>query len=158
MSWSGPPFVPHDPKHTHPQKEQPRRAALTSVPDLRFEYGFLKSVRPYFRLRREDSQGKGKGKEIDAVAVTPASEPDDTLEIQWLDVVWVATRDQVLSPLVQGALWAIATHFFTPFYGTARSFIPTPPEGGVAKWLRSWAHKTGAASNNPPASKLYTRP
>ncbi|KAJ6504182.1 hypothetical protein C8R47DRAFT_968662 [Mycena vitilis] len=174
MSWSGPPFVPHDPKHTHPQKEQPRRAALTSVPDLRFEYGFLKSVRPYFRLRREDSQGKGKGKETDAVAVTPASEPDDTLEIQWLDVVWVATRDQVLSPLVQGALWyvfvvlrcdlslniprAIATYFFTPFYGTARSFIPTPPEGGVAKWLRSWAHKTGAASNNPPASKLYTRP
>ncbi|KAJ6598488.1 hypothetical protein DFH09DRAFT_1394840 [Mycena vulgaris] len=138
---SHPPFVAHDPKHAEPEKEHPRRAALTSVPDLRFEYGFIKSVRPYFGLRE-----KGKGKEA-----------GDVVEIQWQDVAWVTVRDQVLSPLVQGALWAIAGYFLTPFYGQARSFIPSPPEGGIAKWLRGWVQSFGITTN-PPASKSYTRP
>jgi hypothetical protein len=93
---SHPPFVAHAPKHIDPQQEHPRRAALTSVPDLRFEYGYLKSVRPYFRTA---SKGKGKEKEADG------AEPGDVLEIQWQDIAWVTTRDQVLSPLLQGALW-----------------------------------------------------
>ncbi|KAJ7182692.1 hypothetical protein C8R43DRAFT_10034 [Mycena crocata] len=150
-----PPFVAHDPKHVEFEKEEPRRAALTSVPDLRFEYGFLKSVRPYFRLRpSSDAKGKGKEKADEGDAV---SEPD-VLEIQWRDVAWVTTRDQVLSPLAQGALWAIAGYFLTPFYGQARAFIPTPPEGGIAKWLRSWVQSFGGASATSPTPKLYTRP
>ncbi|KAJ7901613.1 hypothetical protein B0H13DRAFT_1621800, partial [Mycena leptocephala] len=131
------------------------RAALTTVPDLRFEYGFLKSVRPYFRLRTNDS--KGKEKETDAHAGNVVAGPVDTLDIQWLDVAWITTRDQVLSPLLQGALWAIAGHFLTPFYGQARSFIPSPPEGGIAKWLRSWVQSFATPPTSPPAPKLYTR-
>ncbi|KAJ7254629.1 hypothetical protein B0H12DRAFT_1233293 [Mycena haematopus] len=150
---SHPPFVVHDPKHVDPETEQPRRAALHNVPDLRFEYGFLRSVRPYFRLRNSDSKGKGKEKVTEE---TDVSGPGDTLEIQWLDVAWVTTRDQVLSPLLQGALWAIAGHFLTPLYGQARSFIPSPPEGGIAKWLRSWAHSVVTPSNSP--TNLYRRP
>lgn len=96
-STNPPPFVAHDPKHIDPEAEHPRRAALTSVPDLRFEYGFLKSVRPYFQLRRTTS--KGKEKETGAAG--------DVLEIQWGDIAWVTARDQVLSPLVQGALWYV---------------------------------------------------
>ncbi|KAJ7621193.1 hypothetical protein FB45DRAFT_754312 [Roridomyces roridus] len=92
-----PPFVLHDPKHINPEEDHPRRAALTSVPDLRFEYGFLKSVRPYFRL--------SKGKERETAT------PGDVLEIQWKDVAWVTTRDQVLSPLAQGALWCVIAFF-----------------------------------------------
>ncbi|KAJ7088603.1 hypothetical protein C8R44DRAFT_720633, partial [Mycena epipterygia] len=150
---SHPPFVAHDPKHVEPDKEHPHRAALTSVPDLRFEYGFLKSVRPYFGLRaNSDSKGKGKEKEEDV----DVSGPTDVLEIQWQDVAWVTARDQVLSPLVQGALWAIAGHFLTPFYGQARSFIPTPPEGGIAKWLRGWVQSFSGSNSTAP--KLYTRP
>lgn len=108
---SHPPFVAHDPKHIDPQKDHPRRAVLTAVPDLRFEYGFLKSVRPYFRIRPttttvpESPEGTGKGKEK-----APAREGEaatEVLEIQWLDVGWVTVRDQVLSPLVQGALWCV---------------------------------------------------
>ncbi|KAJ7040730.1 hypothetical protein C8F04DRAFT_911149, partial [Mycena alexandri] len=135
---SHPPFVPHDPKHAEPEQDHPRRAALSTIPDLRFEYGFLRSVRPYFRLRNNNSDSKGKGKEKETV-----TDSSDTLEIQWRDVAWVTTRDQVLSPLLQGALWAIAGYFLTPFVGRARSFVPTPPEGGIAKWLRSWVHSFG---------------
>jgi hypothetical protein len=106
---SHPPFVAHGPKHIDPQKEHPRRAALTTVPDLRFEYGFLKSVRPYFRLRTNDS--KGKEKETNADAGNVVAGPVDTLDIQWLDVAWITTRDQVLSPLLQGALWYVSKLF-----------------------------------------------
>ncbi|KAJ7054070.1 hypothetical protein C8F01DRAFT_922601, partial [Mycena amicta] len=61
----------------------------------RFEYGFLKSVQPYFRL----VPWKGKEKEPSRM------QPSEQLEIQWLQVGWVTLRDQVLSPLAQGALW-----------------------------------------------------
>ncbi|KAJ6558679.1 hypothetical protein B0H10DRAFT_1726356, partial [Mycena sp. CBHHK59/15] len=141
-----------DPKHVEPQKEHPRRVALTSVPDLRFEYGFLKSVRPYFRLRPDPVSGDPKGKRKEKEGEPPreaTAESSEVLEIQWQDVAWVTTRDQVLSPLLQGALWAIAGYFLTPlysnFYGQARSFIPTPPEGGIAKWLRGWVRSFGGS-------------
>jgi hypothetical protein len=104
MSAAHPPFVAHDPKHVEPEAENPRRAALHSVPDLRFEYGFLKSVRPYFRLRSGSDNSKGKERQE---ADEGRSGPVDALEIQWLDVAWVTTRDQVLSPLAQGALWCV---------------------------------------------------
>ncbi|KAJ7267450.1 hypothetical protein C8J57DRAFT_1067762 [Mycena rebaudengoi] len=156
---SYPAFVAHDPKHVEPHQEQPRRNALTTVPDLRFEYGFLKSVRPYFGLRpKSASDAKGKGKEDETL-----SGPSEVLEIQWRHVAWVTTRDQFLSPLAQGALWAIAGYFLTPLYanisGQARSFIPSPPEGGIAKWLRGWVQSFGTSSSSTPqTSKLYTRP
>ncbi|KAJ7100622.1 hypothetical protein B0H15DRAFT_455831 [Mycena belliarum] len=148
MASANPPFVAHDPKHIDPQEEHPRRAALTTVPDLRFEYGFLKSVRPYFRLQETASKGKGKEKE----EAGDATEPGDALEIQWQDIAWVTTRDQVLSPLLQGALWAIAGYFLTPFYGQVRSFVPSPPEGGISKWLRGWA-QSFASSTSPSRAR-----
>ncbi|KAJ7750456.1 hypothetical protein DFH07DRAFT_746199 [Mycena maculata] len=155
---ANPPFVLHDPKHIDPEKEQPRRAALTSVPDLRFEYGFLKSVRPYFRLRRPaNSDPKGKGKETEADVGNDVA-PADVLEIQWRDIAWITTRDQVLSPLAQGALWAIAGYWLTPFYGQARSLLPSPPEGGIVKWLRSWVQSFAATGTSQIPPKLYTRP
>ncbi|KAJ7472301.1 hypothetical protein B0H11DRAFT_1867031 [Mycena galericulata] len=150
---ANPPFVVHDPKHIDPQTEHPRRTALTSVPDLRFEYGFLKSVRPYFRLRASDLKGKGKERETS----DEMTAPDDVLEIQWRDIAWVTTRDQILSPLAQGALWAIAGYWLTPFFGQARSFLPSPPEGGIAKWLRSWVQSFGGTGTTQ-APRLYTRP
>jgi len=165
---SHPPFVAHDPKHIDPQKDHPRRAVLTAVPDLRFEYGFLKSVRPFFRLRptattvpespglREGAKGTGKGKEKAQAREREAA--TEVLEIQWLDVGWVTVRDQVLSPLVQGALWAIAAHLLSPFYPQARSFIPSPPEGGIAKWLRGWAKSFKVSSASTSRVPLYTRP
>ncbi|KAJ7319122.1 hypothetical protein DFH08DRAFT_891567 [Mycena albidolilacea] len=149
MSAAHPPFVAHDPKHVEPDAEHPHRAALHSVPDLRFEYGFLKSVRPYFRLRSGSDNSKGKEKQE---ADEGRAGPVDTLEIQWLDVAWVTTRDQVLSPLAQGALWAIAGYFLTPVFGQARSFVPSPPEGGIVKWLRSWVHSVGVVTPTTPGS------
>ncbi|KAF7324738.1 hypothetical protein MKEN_00515500 [Mycena kentingensis (nom. inval.)] len=117
-----PPFVAHDPKYTHPEEEHPRKAALTTVPDLRFEYGFLKSVQPFFELKGKERQEPGS----------------EVLDIQWGHVGWVTLRDQVLSPLAQGALWAIAATVFSPVVSQMRTVVPRPrlPEGGFVKWLR----------------------
>ncbi|KAK7052288.1 hypothetical protein R3P38DRAFT_2859547 [Favolaschia claudopus] len=153
MSTTHPPFVAHDPKHIEPQRDEPRRAAVHTVPDLRFEYGFLKSIRPHFSLQRPDFKGKGKEKETDTDVATG---PVDRLDIQWLNVVWITTRDQVLSPLAQGALWALASYFLTPVVGQVRSFVPSPPEGGVVKWLRGWVHSL--VTPQTTTTKLYGRP
>jgi hypothetical protein len=32
----------------------------------------------------------------------------------WQSVVWVTLRDQVISPLIQGALWCVACHLPEP--------------------------------------------
>ncbi|KAF8161748.1 hypothetical protein K438DRAFT_1859375, partial [Mycena galopus ATCC 62051] len=137
---SHPPFVAHDPKHVNLEAEKPRRA-MPCTASLTFDSNtaFCEAGRRKRRGRTDLDAGNS------ALAV---SGPADTLEIQWLDVAWVTTRDQVLSPLAHwGALWAIAGHFLTPFLGQARSFIPTPPEGGIAKWLHTNVH---------PAINYYT--
>jgi hypothetical protein len=45
-------------------------------------------------------------KEGEAVVVRPASSgPREIIRVQWKSVIWVTVRDQVISPLLQGALW-----------------------------------------------------
>ena len=35
------------------------------------------------------------------------SSTKEVIEVQWGKVLWVTTRDQLLSPLIQGALWYV---------------------------------------------------
>ena len=59
----------------------------------------------------ESRGGKGKGREIQidlSQPLTTASSSKsavEVLEIEWSSVAWVTLRDQVISPLLQGALW-----------------------------------------------------
>ena len=79
--------------HPHPH--------LPAIPDLRFEQSYLKSIAPYINVRH--------------TAQPPSSEPPSTNEedvgeqlaviIDWRGVAWITTRDQIISPLVQGAVW-----------------------------------------------------
>lgn len=98
---------------SHPKHKRAPR--LPVIPDLRFEQSYLRSVSRYVLFQRSsvvtldnswvqaDSDVPGKGKEKESVVLTQLSA--EVLEVQWRDVVWVTIRDQVLSPLFQGALW-----------------------------------------------------
>lgn len=63
----------------------------------------------------------------------------------WQSVIWVTIRDQVISPLLQGALWGTATVFIQPLIRSvfglrSHSDSPKPAkEGSAASWLRQWA-------------------
>lgn len=61
--------------------------------DLRFEQTYLKTIAPHVRL------------------TTPASDGNDVvqqLDIKWGKVIWITTRDQVLTPMFQGIIWWVS--------------------------------------------------
>lgn len=118
------------------------RAKLPVIPDLRFEYSYLRSISPYVQVERirddtasvsqyhhhssvddllkdydklelHSSSGKVDiAEETGVVAQSPS--PKEVIHVQWKKVLWITMRDQVISPLLQGALWyvQISPYFF----------------------------------------------
>ena len=94
------------------------RALLPVIPDLRFEQSYLKSIKGFVHVEegpqtRVIVEGKGKGKEElpqEAAQVRRDVSPiidssHHLVRIDWSQVAWITTRDQIISPLLQGALW-----------------------------------------------------
>ncbi|KAH9939557.1 hypothetical protein B0H21DRAFT_756510 [Amylocystis lapponica] len=127
---------------------------IPTLPDLRFEYSYLRSVARYVHVERQtpaDPKGKGKAvvEEVEESGVVSA--PSEVIEIQWGRVLWITTRDQVISPLLQGALWGVVGHFLRPMMAVAGASISEwwtrgagrpkgapSHEGGGVGWLRNW--------------------
>ena len=115
----------HSHHHHHHDDHQHRASVkkLPVIPDLRFEYSYLRSIRPYVKVERvmkknqkkkessegsEDSytkvgSGGGKGREV-----AQPSETSEIITVQWGKVTWVTLRDQVISPMLQGLLWYVS--------------------------------------------------
>ena len=80
-----------------------RLRPLPPIPDLRFEQAFLKTISPYLTTRRiesnerQDEKTEG-GLEDEEGAV-------EVVGVQWSKVLWIVTRDQMMSPLAQGLIW-----------------------------------------------------
>jgi len=102
-----------------------RRPAL---PDLRFEYSYLKSISSVYRQssmvspHRKDGSPRGKPflssetAPVDSTDAQPRAEVPITqslcrvpISIEWEQLLWITTRDQVLSPFLQGALWYVSS-------------------------------------------------
>ncbi|KAI0729836.1 hypothetical protein C8Q72DRAFT_883931 [Fomitopsis betulina] len=130
----------------------PRR--VPAVPDLRFEQSYLTSIRPYVHFERSlegqtTADGKGKGKVVDIQVDAPVAA--EVITIQWGRVAWITTRDQILSPLLQGTVRGLAGVFLTPFLAEAGAKFRTwwgkgafradrpAQEGQGVGWLRNWA-------------------
>ncbi|KAI0631048.1 hypothetical protein C8Q77DRAFT_1159762 [Trametes polyzona] len=135
------------------------RRRIPPVPDLRFEYSYVRSVAPYVHIE-QPSSAKGKEKAIDGVdgleldtsaATTAGQETGEVVRVEWGRILWITTRDQVISPLLQGALWGVASHFLRPLgavlgahfrawwaRGAARGKDASEIEGDGVQWLRNW--------------------
>jgi len=150
-----------NPRDAYPPLEEilpPPRRRIPPLPDLRFESSYLRSIRAYVhveRLKAERRDEKGKG-------IATGDETSEGLRevvtVQWGKVVWVTTRDQILSPLLQGAVWGVVGYFLRPAMIVlkarirawwARGAIYSPngrkQEGLGVGWLRNWVG--GFASN-----------
>ncbi|GFZ46242.1 hypothetical protein JCM24511_04489 [Saitozyma sp. JCM 24511] len=123
------------------------RAAMPPMPDLRFEQSYLLSIRPFLTPRPTrhavadrgpvpvDEKKGGAG----ASLLEPAQ--DDAVfhwgrevDVDWRMVSWVTIRDQVISPLVQGALWGWGTLLLVSTAASLRSALYPPshiPQGRV---------------------------
>lgn len=142
-----------DPTGTSDEAHHSRRR-IPAVPDLRFEYSYLRSVRAYVHIERleasghRDEKGKGVARDDETLALL---EPREVVTVQWGKIIWITMRDQVISPLLQGAVWGVAGHFLRPAIQVvrtrvrawwARGAIYNPNgvkhEGSGVGWLRHW--------------------
>ena len=129
---SHPPVAFHDRKHDldghHAHTPVP---LLPVIPDLRFESSYVRSVRRYIDIERvgpstdptdediltligddyekvdtaSDSDGQNTKSSSEGGGVAARGGPSEIIRVQWKSVIWVTLRDQLISPLVQGALW-----------------------------------------------------
>jgi hypothetical protein len=98
------------------------RALLPSIPDLRFEQSYLKSIIAFVHveemsqeLRVVGEKGKGMAKiespqepgtqEVRRDVKPIVDSKHHLVNVEWSQVVWITTRDQLISPFLQGALW-----------------------------------------------------
>jgi len=107
-------FDSHGSAHLH-------QTGIHGIPDLRFEYSYLRSIQPYITIRRSSDGGEscratvGKGTyeelggaedvEEERWLTTTANAPSELITVEWGRVAWITARDQVISPLLQGLLW-----------------------------------------------------
>jgi len=96
----------------HDDHHRPR---LPAIPDLRFEYSYLRSIHRH----------------IDG--------PDP----KWGQIAWVTLRDQILAPMLQGTIWAIAGIYLSPYAAKATALLPKQGEGSGSQRLRKWAGRLG---------------
>ncbi|KJA25446.1 hypothetical protein HYPSUDRAFT_199610 [Hypholoma sublateritium FD-334 SS-4] len=192
---SHPPVVFHERKHLELDGHHAHTPVplLPVIPDLRFESSYVRSVRRYIDVERVGPTTDPANADLHALIgdeyeqVDPASDSDDQdtkittdgagaavrtvpseiIRVQWKNVIWVTLRDQLISPLLQGALWALASYYITPFsaqlgsrMGTfVHQSLPTKEGGGVT-WLRNWAKNIGFSGNGngstgSPPSRVY---
>lgn len=119
MTTLDPSHIPFPSHKAHDSRQQaifrPQSSPLhiAAIPDLRFEQSYLRSIAPYLhdttpstvKRRSSNADGKSSGEEKHATAEVSVAE--EKLRIDWLRVGWITTRDQVISPLLQGALWCV---------------------------------------------------
>jgi len=129
------------------QPPEPPHHRAPKVPDLRFEQSYLRGIRPYVEVQRVhpggDSRKDEKGK---AVAVREES-PREVIQVQWGKVVWITTRDQVLSPMIQGLLWGVASHFLRPFLASFFQDVRT-------WWVKGGTYSSSSRNEGQGVGKL----
>ncbi|EJC97676.1 uncharacterized protein FOMMEDRAFT_171602 [Fomitiporia mediterranea MF3/22] len=87
-----------------------KHVTLATIPDLRFEQSYLKSIAPYVQTRRVAGSAGGE-------------ECREAVGVRWKQVLWITTRDQLASPLLQGAVWGVAQPFVRSFFAGVRAFF-----------------------------------
>lgn len=87
-------------------KVNPYKPKLPLIPDMRFEYHYLKNIQPFVRITRVERKVQDTH-EVEGMMVVDEESSREIIEIDWRRVLWVTLRDQVISPLVQGTLWCV---------------------------------------------------
>ena len=100
---------PSSSRHRHNSPSHHTAPVTLPIPDLRFEQTYLKRVGPYVHLKRKE---KGTGKDKDD-EFEDGAETQEVVTIEWGRIIWITTRDQVISPLIQGALWSVPSPFIS---------------------------------------------
>ncbi|SPO20679.1 uncharacterized protein UTRI_00155 [Ustilago trichophora] len=131
---------------------------LPTLPDLRFEQSYLATIRGFLHedqptaAEDESSSLNEKQDHHHKVEITHSNAKDvhelwlGNLRVEWFPILYVTVRDQLLSPLVQGAVWGLGGLLFTQIrqYTATRvrdarssKAAATSTKGGSSSILRS---------------------
>ena len=91
-----------------PDRHHKARLRPSVISDQRFEQTYLNKIKPCIHVYRVDESGpasskKGKGKEQSEELV----ETGEVVTVEWGKIIWITTRDQLIGPFLQGALWSV---------------------------------------------------
>jgi len=113
---------------------------IPALPDLRFESSYLRSIRLYLNEEEQDAGHECAHTDADALASGHRSDAP-VVKIEWKGILWVTARDQILTPVLQGFLWGIASQYILPL---PRIWWDRTREPRLARngdnmgWLRKW--------------------
>ncbi|KAJ3927536.1 MAG: hypothetical protein NXY57DRAFT_903731 [Lentinula lateritia] len=165
------PLLRHE--HLHEYSDRQSSAAhsrphFPPLPDLRFEVTYLQSIQPYIRFHQRPANARpanAKTKIPDFAKIDQTTsmkteslkllEGEEVIEIEWMGVLWITVRDQIISPLIQGTLWALVSFYVSPFsarvgHGLVER-LPSRPastkKGRGAELFRDWVKGLGLSSS-----------
>lgn len=82
-----------------------RRVPALPIPDLRFEHTYLKNIRPHIRVEHTEEQASESLIQEKSEETHDILTPRDVVHVAWGKMIWITTKEQIISPLVQGVLW-----------------------------------------------------
>jgi len=86
-----------------------------SIPDLRFEQNYLRSLRRFIHFEDVKPQEHKEDKSAQIAEVGGSGPYGVPLVIDWGGVLYITARDQIFSPFAQGAVLAVAALYLRPF-------------------------------------------
>ena len=163
----------HYDDHDH-HSHRARSLALLPIPDLRFEQSYLNSIKAFVHIEQTSIPNEERP-DIGRDVIPIVDSSHQLVRISWGRVVWATTRDQIVSPLVQGALWyasfllsqffasrrcynyrGLASGFIRPFFSLVgshlRGFFPRLPSHKATSepgWWKWWTHGLGLRTSSP---------
>ncbi|GAA5859314.1 hypothetical protein JCM8547_001979 [Rhodosporidiobolus lusitaniae] len=146
-----------DVEHKHEHEEHGERVPIPPIPDLRFEQGVLASLRPFIHRVPLPSSSSSSSSTLStegekrtataektALASTSltAEGPNEAgraevdvfdlsegVRVEWGQVAFVLVRDQVIFPLLQGALWAVGGYYLSAVWQWNRARLDAGSKG-----------------------------
>ncbi|KAM6503323.1 hypothetical protein JOM56_000266 [Amanita muscaria] len=150
------------------------------IPDLRFEYSYLRSIKPFIHCRSKRKPSKTSswtlqqnkhitGSDLSdseesyarvdrsgAVLLETKKDYEEGIVIHWRNVIWITVRDQIILPFIQGALWGLASYWAPSVVqagGRVRDILKPKKEGAVVSGLRSWVQRFGRGGHAEERSR-----
>ena len=80
-------------------------ASHPPIPDFRFEASYFKAIGPFVHWKRPWTRQVNTHINDSDDDECRELQSNGTVSLQWSGVLWVTLRDQVMLPVVQGALW-----------------------------------------------------
>ncbi|PWZ02916.1 hypothetical protein BCV70DRAFT_214414 [Testicularia cyperi] len=127
---------------------------LPTLPDLRFEQSYIATIRQHLHGQEtKEAEHLDHYEKLTHIVEVTQPRVDAELEfwsgnlrIEWFPVLYITLRDQVLSPLIQGAVWGLGGILLSQVRQYFSATSRPPPTSKPSKLKGVTAAETGRGS------------